>query len=400
MKQKTKAKVQSKTQSKARIKDSPVVSAPKNKAYDATTIQVLEGIEAVRRRPAMYIGDTAIRGLHHLVYEVVDNSVDEKLAGFCNKIEVIIHLDNSLSVIDNGRGIPIDIHKTEKKPAVEVVMTTLHAGGKFDHRVYKVAGGLHGVGVSVVNGLSEWLDVEIKREGKVFHQRYKKGRAASKLTTVGKTSTTGTKVTFKPDQTIFKSINFSFDTLSQRLRELAFLNKGLKITLKDERKDKEAVFEFGGGIISFVDYLNKNKHPLHNKIIYFEKTKDSLVLEVAIQYNDGYAETLFSFANNINTIDGGTHLSGFKSALTRAINQYARRRKLIKDEKMSFDWHKQRGNVKPGMTGLWQISGRSDLSFDEMIKLDLYYLENWSPGLDIKILFKTFYVVLSTKGAS
>ncbi|MGD9014428.1 MAG: DNA topoisomerase (ATP-hydrolyzing) subunit B [Candidatus Omnitrophota bacterium] len=348
MKRKTKTKAQSKTQPKASIKDSQEVSASKNKAYDATTIQVLEGIEAVRRRPAMYIGDTAIRGLHHLVYEVVDNSVDEKLAGFCNKIEVIIHLDNSLSVIDNGRGVPIDIHKTEKKPAVEVVMTTLHAGGKFDHRVYKVAGGLHGVGVSVVNALSEWLDVEIKREGKVFHQRYKKGRAASKLTTVGKASTTGTKVTFKPDSTIFKSINFSFDTLSQRLRELAFLNKGLKIILNDERKDKEAVFEFSGGIISFVDYLNKNKHPLHNKIIYFEKTKDSVILEVAIQYNDGYAETLFSFANNINTIDGGTHLSGFKSALTRAINQYARHKKLIRDDKLSISGD----DVREGLTAV------------------------------------------------
>jgi DNA gyrase subunit B len=240
---------------------------PKDKPYDATTIQVLEGIAAVRMRPAMYIGDTAARGLHHLVYEVVDNSVDEKLAGFCDTIDVVIHLDNSLSVTDNGRGIPVDIHKTEKKPAVEVVLTTLHAGGKFDHRVYKVAGGLHGVGVSVVNALSEWLEVEIKRDSKIYHQRYKKGKAVSKLTVVGKTNATGTKVSFKPDSSILQSMNFSFDTLSQRLRELAFLNKGLKITLKDKRTDKEAVFEFKGGIISFVEYLSKNKHPLHHKVI-------------------------------------------------------------------------------------------------------------------------------------
>jgi len=346
-----KRKAQSKIKSKADIKKSQEASPPKNKAYDATTIQVLEGIDAVRMRPAMYIGDTAVRGLHHLVYEVVDNSVDEKLAGFCNRIDVVIHSDNSLSVADNGRGIPVDIHKTEKKPAVEVVMTTLHAGGKFDHRVYKVAGGLHGVGVSVVNGLSEWLDVEIKRDGKIYHQRYKKGKTASKLTIVGKTGATGTKVSFKPDQTIFKSINFSFDILSQRLRELAFLNKGLKIALKDDRTDKEAVFEFSGGIVSFVDYLNKNKHPLHNKVIYFERTKDSLILEVAIQYNDGYAETLFSFANNINTVDGGTHLSGFKSALTRAINQYARNRNLIKEDKLGISGD----DVREGLTAVISV---------------------------------------------
>ncbi len=323
----------------------------KDKTYDATTIQVLEGIAAVRMRPAMYIGDTATRGLHHLVYEVVDNSVDEKLAGFCTKIDVVVHLDNSISVIDNGRGIPVGIHKTEKKPAVEVVLTTLHAGGKFDHRVYKVAGGLHGVGVSVVNALSEWLEVEIKRDGKIYHQRYKKGKTASKLTSIGKTNTTGTKVSFKPDPTIFKSINFSFDVLSQRLRELAFLNKGLKITLKDERSEKEAVFEFKGGIISFVEYLNKNKHPLHHKVIYFEKTKDTLILEVALQYNEGYSETIFSFANNINTIEGGTHLSGFKSALTRAINQYAKNKNLIKEGQLSISGE----DVREGLTAVISV---------------------------------------------
>jgi DNA gyrase subunit B len=304
----------------------------KDRPYDATTIQVLEGVDAVRKRPAMYIGDTSTRGLHHLVYEVVDNSVDEALAGHCDTISVNINSNGSVSVTDNGRGIPVDIHKTEKKPAVEVALTTLHAGGKFDHRVYKVSGGLHGVGVSVVNALSDWLEVEVKREGKIHHQRYERGRTASKLTVIGKSSSTGTKVTFKPDKTIFNSIDFSYDTLSQRLRELAFLNKGLKIKIADERTEKEAVFEFNGGIVSFVEDLNKNKTPLHNKVVHFEKTLDNIILEVALQYNDGYAETLFSFANNINTVEGGTHLSGFKSGLTRAINQYAKAKNLLKGE--------------------------------------------------------------------
>ena len=318
-------------------KEKPSVTAQMEKhaqarAYDATNIQVLEGTEAVRRRPAMYIGDTTARGLHHLVYEVVDNSIDEHMAGFCDNIEVIVRSNNSVCVIDNGRGIPVDIHKTEKKPAVEVALTKLHAGGKFDHRVYKVSGGLHGVGVSVVNALSDWLEVEVKRDGKVYHQRYERGKTVSKLTVIGKSNSTGTKVTFKPDKTIFNKIDFSYDILSQRLRELAFLNKGLKIKLEDERTDKEAVFEFAGGIVSFVDYLNKNKNPLHNKAVYFQKAQDDIITEVALQYNDGYAETIFSFANNINTVEGCTHLSGFKSALTRAINQYAKNKNLIKDE--------------------------------------------------------------------
>jgi DNA gyrase subunit B len=335
--------------SKKRIKSSKQAEAPKekqalpkdaaeqpaqakDKAYDATTIQVLEGTEAVRRRPAMYIGDTSLRGLHHLVYEVVDNSVDESLAGYCDHIDVVVHSNNSASVADNGRGIPVDMHKTEKKPAVEVALTTLHAGGKFDHRVYKVSGGLHGVGVSVVNALSDWLEVEVKRDGKIYHQRYERGKTVSKLTIIGKSNSTGTKVTFKPDKTIFTKTDFSYDILSQRLRELAFLNKGLRIKLADERTDKEAVFEFSGGIVSFVEYLNKNKNPLHNKVIYFQKSQEDVIIEVALQYNDGYAETMFSFANNINTVEGGTHLSGFKSALTRAINQYAKGKNLIKDE--------------------------------------------------------------------
>ncbi|MDD4939283.1 MAG: DNA topoisomerase (ATP-hydrolyzing) subunit B [Candidatus Omnitrophica bacterium] len=312
------------TEAQGPVKDS--------KKYDATTIQVLEGTEAVRRRPAMYIGDTSVRGLHHLVYEVVDNSVDESLGGYCDTIEVEVHADNSVSVLDNGRGIPVDMHKTEKKPAVEVALTTLHAGGKFDHRVYKVSGGLHGVGVSCVNALSDWLEAEIKRDGKVYHQRYERGKTVSKLTVIGKSNSTGTKITFKPDKTIFNKVDFSYDILSQRLRELAFLNKGLKIKLTDDRTDKEAVFEFAGGIVSFVEYLNKNKNPLHSKVVYFQKTQDDIILELALQYNDGYAETIFSFANNINTIEGGTHLSGFKSALTRAINQYAKSKNLIKDD--------------------------------------------------------------------
>jgi len=315
---------------KLEVKENPK-PADKTKAYDATSIQVLEGIEAVRRRPAMYIGDTSTRGLHHLVFEVVDNSVDESLGGFCDSIAVGIQPDNSITVIDNGRGIPVDMHKTEKKPAVEVALTTLHAGGKFDHRSYKVSGGLHGVGVSCVNALSDWLEVEVKRDGKIYHQRYERGKTVSKLTVIGKSTSTGTKITFKPDKTIFSKTDYSYDILSGRLRELAFLNKGLKIKLADERSDKEAVFEFSGGIVSFVDYLNKNKTPLHNKVVYFEKLQDEVNVEVALQYNDGYAETMFSFANNINTVEGGTHLSGFKSALTRAINQYAKSKNLLKD---------------------------------------------------------------------
>ena len=306
--------------------------AAKRGSYDATTIQVLEGTEAVRRRPAMYIGDTSVRGLHHLVYEVVDNSVDEHLAGYCDSIEVAIHPDNSITVIDNGRGIPVDIHKTEKKPAVEVALTTLHAGGKFDHRVYKVSGGLHGVGVSCVNALSDWLEVEVRRDSKVYHQRYERGKTVSKLIVIGKSNSTGTKITFKADKTIFSKVEYSWDILSQRLREMAFLNKGLKIKLTDKRADKEAFFEFKGGIVQFVEFLNKNKNPLHNKVIYFQKEQDDVIVEGALQYNDGYAETIFSFANNINTVDGGTHLSGFRSALTRAINGYAKNKNLLKDD--------------------------------------------------------------------
>jgi DNA gyrase subunit B len=320
--------------------------------YDATKIQVLEGIEAVRRRPAMYIGDTGQRGMHHLVYEVTDNSIDEAMAGHCSNIDVVVHTDNSVTVVDDGRGIPVDVHKEQKKPAVEVVLTTLHAGGKFDHRMYKVSGGLHGVGVSVVNALSEWLEVEVRRDGKVFHQRYKKGLTATKLTVIGKSHKTGTKITFKPDMTIFTcSQEFGFEALATRMRELAFLNKGVRITLKDERSDKEEVFKFDGGIVSFVEHLSKNKNPLHKKPIYFQREKDDVSVEVAMQYNDSYAETIFTFANNINTIEGGAHLSGFKSALTRVANQYCKNKKLFKNSETTLSGD----DIREGLTAVISI---------------------------------------------
>ena len=322
-----------------------------SKKYDATTIQVLEGIEAVRKRPAMYIGDTGKRGLHHLVYEVVDNSIDEVMGGYADKIDVVVHADESVTVTDNGRGIPCDMHATQKKPAVEVVLTTLHAGGKFDHRVYKVSGGLHGVGVSVVNALAEWLEVEVKRDGKIYHQEYKRGHAASKLKVIGESKATGTSVTFRPDEEIFAETNiFVYDILAARLRELAFLNKGVRITLKDEReKEQESEFLYKGGIVEFVEHMNKSKSTLHSKIIYLTKEQDHIILEVAMQYNDGYAENLYSYVNNINTIEGGTHLSGFKSALTRTIKYYAKNRNISKGEEVSGD------DVREGLTAVISV---------------------------------------------
>jgi DNA gyrase subunit B len=310
----------------------------KNDSYTATSITVLEGREAVRKRPAMYIGSTGDMGLHHLVYEVVDNSVDEALAGFCDTVEVTIHLDNSITVVDNGRGIPVDYHKQEKKSAAEVVMTKLHAGGKFDSNAYKVSGGLHGVGVSCVNFLSEWLLLEIWRDGATYEQEYKRGIASTKLEMTGKTRRRGTKVTFKPDAEIFEVSEFSFDKLSERLREKAFLNKGIRITIKDERVEPERSHEFyyRGGIAEFVKHLNKNKSVLHDKPVYFEKSGDALSIDVAIQYNDAYDEKVYSFANNINTVDGGSHLSGFRSALTRTINAYAQSSGLSKNFKTSL----------------------------------------------------------------
>jgi len=303
--------------------------------YDASSITVLEGLQAVRMRPAMYIGDTSSRGLHHLVYEAVDNSIDEALAGYCTAIETIINHDESISVIDNGRGIPVDMMEKEKKPAVEVVLSTLHAGGKFDKDTYKVSGGLHGVGISCVNALSEWFEVEVKRNKGVYHMRFERGITVTKLSKIASTTNTGTKVTFKPDKTIFtETQHYSFDILAKRLRELAFLNKGISIKLVDLRgeKPKESLFLFKGGLISFVEHLSENKNPLHNKVIYFEREKDAINVEVALQYNDSYNETVFSYANSINTVEGGTHLSGFRSALTRAINNYAKAKNLLKEK--------------------------------------------------------------------
>jgi DNA gyrase subunit B len=318
--------------------------------YDATSIKVLGGIEAVRKRPAMYIGSTGDLGLHHLVWEVVDNSVDEAMAGFCDEINVVVHDDNSVTVTDNGRGIPVDMHATEKKPAAEVVMTVLHAGGKFDSDTYKVSGGLHGVGVSVVNALSDWLDLEIWRDGEVWEQSYEKGVPTSKLKSSGKTRKTGTKITFHADPSIFAATTYSFDTLSQRLRELAFLNKGLKITLEDERSTlgkladaktafagaldaKKTEFRFTGGISEFIKHLNRGKQVLHDSPIYIDGKRGQVDIEIALQYNDSYAENIFAFANTINTVDGGTHLAGFRSALTRTINYYASSFGMIKEQK-------------------------------------------------------------------
>jgi DNA gyrase subunit B len=306
---------------------------PKGHKYDATSIKVLGGIEAVRKRPAMYIGSTGELGLHHLVWEVVDNSVDEAMAGFCDEINVTVHDDNSVTVVDNGRGIPVDMHATEKKPAAEVVMTVLHAGGKFDSDTYKVSGGLHGVGVSVVNALADWLDLEIWRDGEVWEQSYEKGVPTSKLKASGKTRKTGTKITFHADPSIFDKTIYSFDTLSQRLRELAFLNKGLKITLDDERSNKKTEFRFTGGIAEFVKHLNRGKQTLHDSPIYMEGKRAQVDIEIALQYNDSYAENIFSFANTINTVDGGSHLAGFRSALTRTLNYYASSTGMLKEQK-------------------------------------------------------------------
>jgi DNA gyrase subunit B len=320
-------------------------------SYDARHIRVLEGLVAVRKRPAMYIGNTGIEGLHHLVEELVDNSIDEALAGHCTKIDVVIHLDNSVTVRDNGRGIPVDFHQQEKKPAVEVVLTKLHSGGKFDKKSYKVSGGLHGVGLSVVNALSEYLELEIKREGKVYSQRYERGKKITPLQTEGKTKKTGATITFKPDPEIFGDQEFSYDLLSLRLREHAFLNKGITITIEDERNDKSNQFFYKGGIISFVEYLDRAKNCIHPKPIYFDGTKNDAYIEVALQYNDTYKETIFSFVNSINTHEGGTHLVGLKSALTRTINTYATNHNLLKDLKEGLSGD----DVREGLVGVISV---------------------------------------------
>ena len=337
-----------------------VLKNPSN--YDASDIQVLEGLEAVRRRPGMYIGSTDIRGLHHLVYEVVDNSIDEALAGACTCISIIIHQDNSVTVEDNGRGIPVDIHPGTGLPALQVVMTILHAGGKFGGEGYKVASGLHGVGVSAVNALSEWLTVEVKRDGKVYRQRYERGVPATEVEIIGQATDTGTKTTFLADATIFKEIDFKFDTLIQRFREMAFLTKGLTIRFIDERDGRMMAFYFEGGIASFVRFLNKNRKVLHDPF-HVEKQVNGTMVEVAIQYTDGFSDSVYAFANNINTIDGGTHLTGFRSALTRTINNYARKNSLLKDNENNFT----SDDVREGLTAIISIK-LQDPQFESQTK--------------------------------
>ncbi len=347
--------------------------APKAKGggngdYQADAIQVLKGLEAVRRRPAMYIGSVSGRGLHHLVYEVVDNSVDEALAGFSTRIDVTIHADNSITVVDNGRGIPVDIHKTEKKPGVEVALTMLHAGGKFDKATYKVSGGLHGVGVSVVNALSEKLDVWVDRDGKRHHMAFERGETKKKLEVIGKAKGTGTTVWFKPDTTIFGDTRFDYATLATRLRELAFLNKGLTITLKDERKgqQKEETFLYKGGLAEFVKWLLGNRKPLHPKPIVFEAAREGVEVEGAIQYDEGYNENTFSFVNNINTHEGGTHLTGFKAALTRTINEWAKKDGLLKKEEFTLTGD----DIREGLTCVLHVKVK-DPQFEGQTKTKL-----------------------------
>ena len=321
--------------------------------YGADQIQILEGLEAVRKRPGMYIGSTSTRGLHHLVYEIVDNAVDEALAGYCSEINVFINADNTITVIDNGRGIPTGIHEKAGIPAVEVVFTILHAGGKFGGGGYKVSGGLHGVGASVVNALSNWLEVEVSRDGKIYRQRYERGHVIYKLKEVGKTDKTGTKVTFEPDDTIFDDVNFEYDTLKSRLREMAFLTKGLKITLEDKREgqEKKGEFHYEGGIKEFIQYLNRHKTPLYDKVIYCEGQKDEIYVEVALQHNDSYNEATYSFVNNITTPEGGMHLTGFRSAITKVFNDYARTNKILKEkeENLSGD------DLREGLTAIVSI---------------------------------------------
>ncbi len=335
--------------------------------YTADSIDVLEGLEAVRKRPSMYIGSTGIEGLHHLVYEVVDNSIDEALAGYCNYIKVTINIDNSVVIEDNGRGIPVDIHSTEKIPGVELALTKLHAGGKFDKSTYKISGGLHGVGISVVNALSEFLEVEIRRNGNIYFQRYERGKKVTELKIIGQTSKTGTKIYFRPDEEIFTTINFSFEILSKRLRELAFLNPKIKIEIVDEREDnKKHTFEYDGGLISFVEYLNKNKNPLHKSPIYINGEKNGIITEIALQYTTDYKETLISFVNNINTKEGGSHVSGFRTALTRSINNYISNNDTYKNLKINFSGD----DIREGLTTVISVK-HPDPQFEGQTKTKL-----------------------------
>lgn len=334
-------------------------------SYEARDIQVLEGLEAVRRRPGMYIGSTDVRGLHHLVYEVVDNSIDEALAGACDRIEISIHPDGSVTVVDNGRGIPVEIHEQTGRSALEVVHTILHSGAKFGGGGYKVASGLHGVGVSAVNALSEWLEVEVKRDGKLYTQRYERGLPVTPVKAIGKAKGTGTKTTFLPDSEIIQTFNYRFDALVQRFREMAFLTRGLTIHFLDERDERETSFYFEGGITSFVRYLNKNRTVLHAPI-HVEKRVDSAMVEAAIQYTDGYSESVYAFANNINTVDGGTHLTGFRSALTRTLNDYARRNSLLKDNEPNFTGE----DTREGLTAILSVK-LTDPQFESQTKARL-----------------------------
>jgi len=322
-----------------------------NGGYDAAKIQVLKGLDAVRRRPAMYIGDVSKRGLHHLVYEVVDNSIDEAVAGYCKNITVILNKDCSVTVEDDGRGIPVDKHPTQKKPAVEVVMTMLHAGGKFDKTAYKVSGGLHGVGISVVNALSEWCEVRVSRDGNVYYQKYERGKPLDKLKIIGKSTKTGTSTSFKPDPKVFPKIEFDYNIISTRMMELAFLNKGLKITIKKEETGESSVYQSKGGLAEFVRYIDKNRIPIHKKPIFIEKDKDGVFIEIAMEYNDSYTENIFSYANNINTIEGGFHLSGFKTALTRTLNNYNIKNNNSRNNKVSFDGE----DVREGLTAVISV---------------------------------------------
>lgn len=335
------------------IEASIEASTAVNGHYGAQQIQILEGLEAVRKRPGMYIGSTSARGLHHLVYEVVDNAIDESLAGYCDTVHVMIHPDNSITVTDNGRGIPVDMHEVGK-PAVEVVMTVLHAGGKFGGEGYKVSGGLHGVGVSVVNALSEWLEVTVNRAGFEYNMRFERGDTVRPLKKVGPTESTGTIVTFKPDSEIFEETEYSFDTLRQRLRELAFLNRGLTIDLSDERDGVKQSYKYDGGIISFVEHLNKNKTSIHPEPIYLCGSKDTTIAEIALQYNESYTETIFSFVNNIHTQEGGTHLSGFKIALTRTINDFARKTNQLKENEENLSGE----DIREGLTCVLSVKLR------------------------------------------
>ncbi|MBE5975531.1 MAG: DNA topoisomerase (ATP-hydrolyzing) subunit B [Paenibacillaceae bacterium] len=372
--------------------------------YGADQIQILEGLEAVRKRPGMYIGSTSIRGLHHLVYEIVDNAVDEALAGYCDSIEVVIHSDNSITVVDDGRGIPVGIQKKAGIPAVEVAFTILHAGGKFGGGGYKVSGGLHGVGASVVNALSQWLEVEIRTEGKIYKQRYEKGKTMYPLKTIGDCDPEdhGTTVTFLPDKDIFEETIFDYDTLKIRLRETAFLTKNLKIVLRDEREDShEHVFHYEGGIKEFVTYLNKGKTPLYDQVFYCEGTKDGVFVEVALQHNDSYTENIYSFVNNINTPEGGTHLVGFKNALTTTLNDYARKNKLLRESEANLSGE----DIREGMTAIISVKieepqfegqtkqklGNSEArgAVDGLLREQLtYYLEQ-NPGISKTICDKS-----------